>query len=63
MSLLGEGNFFLFPPVRVVGGFVGFDYVGIVGVLLGLQGLYGLILWVVCRVLLWVVVLGSCGCS
>jgi hypothetical protein len=43
--------------------FVGFDYVGFVGVLLGLQGLYGLILWVVCRVLLWVVALGSCGCS
>jgi hypothetical protein len=28
----------------------------------GLQGLYGLIIWVVCRVLLWVVVLGLCGC-
>jgi hypothetical protein len=39
------------------------DYVGIVGVLLGLQRVYGLILWVVCRVLLWVVAFGSCGCS
>jgi hypothetical protein len=39
------------------------DYVGFVEDLLGLQGLYGLMMWVVCRVLLWVVVLGSCGCS
>jgi hypothetical protein len=33
--------------MRCLGNFVGF-----VGVLLGLQGLYGLFLWVVCRVLL-----------
>jgi hypothetical protein len=43
-------------------GFVWVDYVGIIGVLLGLQGLFGLIMWVVCRVLLWVVAFGSCGC-
>jgi HAMP domain-containing protein len=35
--------------------------VGFVGVLLGLQGLYGLILWVICRVLLWVVAFGLVG--
>ena len=39
-------------------GFVWVDYVGFVGVLLGLKGL-----WVVGRVLLWVVSFGSCGCS
>jgi hypothetical protein len=44
---------------RVVGVLLGLIMCG----LLGLQGLYGLILWVVCRVLLWVVALGSCGCS
>lgn len=40
--------------VRVARSWV--DYVGIVGVLLGLQGVYGLIMWVVCRVLLMVLV-------
>ena len=44
-------------------GFVWVVYVGFVGVLLGLKGLFGLFLWVVGRVLLWVVSFGSCGCS
>jgi hypothetical protein len=46
----------------VLVGFVWVDYVGIIGVLLGLQGLFGLIMWVVGRVLLWVVAFGSYGC-
>jgi hypothetical protein len=37
--------------------------VGFVGVFLGLQELFGLILGVVCRMLLWVAALGLCGCS
>jgi hypothetical protein len=35
--------------------------VGFVGVVLGLQGLFGLFLWVICRVLLWVVAFGLVG--
>jgi hypothetical protein len=41
-------------------GFVWVDYVGFVG---GLKGLFGLFLWIVGRVLLWVVSFGFCGCS
>jgi hypothetical protein len=37
--------------------------VGFVGVSLGLKGLVGLFLWIVGRVLLWVVPFGFSGCS
>jgi hypothetical protein len=49
---LGEGIFGI-RVLRCLGRFC--------GVLLDLQGLYVLFLWVVCRVLLWVVVFGLVG--